>query len=47
MSRNECFFSRFEFYMFYVLYPFMTNLLILRHILLRDWVIAARVLLVI
>jgi hypothetical protein len=27
MSRNKCFFSRFEYRMFYVLYPFVTYLL--------------------
>jgi hypothetical protein len=29
MSRNKCFFSRFEYHMFYVLYPFVTCLLTL------------------
>jgi hypothetical protein len=29
MSRNKCFFSRFEYYIFYVVYPFVTYLLTL------------------
>jgi hypothetical protein len=32
MSRNKCFFFRFEYHMFYVLYPFVTYLLTVPHI---------------
>jgi hypothetical protein len=32
MSRNKCFFSRFGYYKFYILYPFVTYLLTLPHI---------------
>jgi hypothetical protein len=32
MSRNKCFFPRFKYHMFYVLYPFVTYLLTLPHI---------------
>jgi hypothetical protein len=34
VSRNKCFFPRFEYHMIYVLYPFVTCLLILPHVFL-------------
>jgi hypothetical protein len=39
MPRNKCFFFRFEYHMFYVLYPFVTYLLTLPSIIKAFWLI--------